>query len=397
MNDTVAAPNPDTRLLTGTFALACAMQLSGSLACALYILFPLYVRHLGGTEVTIGLFAGLGAVAAVAVRWPLSVLLDRYGRKPAMVAATALHAATSLAFLFLDSFGIPFALAVILSAMCMGAMFTSFVTYAADIVPFARRAQGLAWFGVWGMAANGIGPLLGEWLQTRAGFSEYFLAAAGCAAASGLIASTLPDRHRAEEQHRQSPSASGQQVDRRFGLLLGLTLLFGVVEASVFTFLAPFVTSVAGSGAGKVLFAYAMAAVTVRVVSSHLPDRLGRLPVLAASFFLYGSALLALPFLRGEAWLLSGVLAGIGHGYAFPILAALVVDLAGGRRGRAVSWFTAMFDVGHSLGNPALGAIAEHAGYRTMYTTVGALALAGAALIVTQRARFRPHSPTSIQ
>lgn len=133
----------------------------------------------------------------------------------------------------------------------------------------------------------------------------------------------------------------------------------------------------------------------MRVVSSHLPDRIGRLRVLAASFTLYGAALLAIPRISGELpHLVTGVLAGIGHGYAFPILAALVVDLAGGRRGRAVSWFTAMFDVGHSLSNPVLGALAEHFGYRAMYTVVGAFALASAALIV-RGGRQRPAQPST--
>ncbi|MCL6548383.1 MAG: hypothetical protein K6T30_05690 [Alicyclobacillus sp.] len=69
---------------------------SSSLAGALYILFPLFVRSLGGSEVTIGLYAGIGAAAAVAVRWPMGFLLDRLGRKRIMLAATSLHAAASL-------------------------------------------------------------------------------------------------------------------------------------------------------------------------------------------------------------------------------------------------------------------------------------------------------------
>ncbi len=383
-------------LFSRIFVLACAMQLSGSLACAMYILFPLFVRSLGGSEVTIGFYAGLGAVAAVAIRWPLGVLLDRIGRKPVMFLATGLHAASSLGFLSVQDLGLWCALLVVINTMCIGAMFTSFVTFASDIIPVTRRAQGLAWFGVWGMTANGLGPLIGEWLQREGGFAAYFSVAAAFALASGAIARALPELHRSADPTAPRESA-GKRFGRNFVLVLGLTLVFGVAEASVFTFLAPFLATVAGGGAGQVFFACAFAAVAVRVISSNLPDRVGRLPVLTAAFLVYGVALLCIPRVEGELRLWAGVLAGIGHGYAFPILAALVVDLAGGRRGRAVSWFTAMFDVGHSLGNPALGSIAEHFGYRTMYTAVGSLAVAGAGLILSQRQRFRAQLPTSTQ
>ena len=388
-----ASLHASSRLLTRTFVLACAVQLTGSLAGAMYILFPLFVRSLGGTETTIGVLAGLGAASAVAIRWPLGVLLDRVGRKPIMIAATLCHMASSVGFLFVGELGRWCELLVMLNAMAAGAMFTSFVTYAADIVPVTRRAQGLAWFGMWGMMANGLSPLLGEWLQRTGGFQAYFLAAAALASACASIIVWLPNPRM--QRFEVAPTESRQRLHSGFVFLLALTMLFGAAEASVFTFLAPFLTSQGEGNVGPVFFAYAGAAVLVRVVSSHLPDRIGRLRVRAASFTLYGAALLAIPRISGELpHLVTGVLAGIGHGYAFPILAALVVDLAGGRRGRAVSWFTAMFDVGHSLSNPVLGALAEHFGYRAMYTVVGAFALASAALIV-RGGRQRPAQPST--
>lgn len=97
VGSSAARPSPKTFLNT-PFVLACAMQLTGSLAAAMYILFPLFVRSVGGTETIIGVFAGVGAVSAVAVRWPLGVLLDRLGRKPVMIGATLCHFASSVGF-----------------------------------------------------------------------------------------------------------------------------------------------------------------------------------------------------------------------------------------------------------------------------------------------------------
>ncbi len=372
-------------LVTRNFVLACAVQLFGSLAGALYILFPLFVRSLGGTEITIGLYAGVGAAAAVAVRWPMGFLLDRLGRKSIMFAATFLHAAASLGYLTVDRLG-PYCIAlVIATAVAGGAMFTSFVTYASDVIPVTRRAQGLAWFGLWGMASNGLGPLIGEWLIRRWGFAVFFLAAATLALACLATIARLEEHPHPRPSSLPAGSPHCAPIPAAFWLVMSLTFLFGAAEASIFTFLAPYVTSARLAPAGTIFFVYAATAVLVRIFSGHLPDRVGRYPMLALAFVLYGAALCLLPRAVDRAWLHGvGALAGAGHGYAFPILAALVVDLAGARRGRAVSWFTAMFDLGHTLSNPALGAVAEHFGYRTMYSGVGMLALGAGVLAATR-------------
>lgn len=361
------------------------MQLFGSLAGALYILFPLFVRSLGGTEITIGFYAGIGAAAAVAVRWPMGLLLDRLGRKRIMLVAAGVHAAASLAYLTVDRLGLLCGVLVVATYVAGGAMFTSFVTYASDVIPLSRRAQGLAWFGLWGMASNGLSPLLGEWIIRHWGFPLFFLVAAGLALLCLIVITALQEQARPRPDPVEGTSLPARTtIPPAFWLLMSLTFLFGAAEASVFTFLAPYVTSAGLTPAGSIFFVYAGTAVLVRVVSGHLPDRFGRYPILAFAFVTYGCALYLLPRASDRVWLhAAGALAGMGHGYAFPILAALVVDLAGGRRGRAVSWFTAMFDLGHTLSNPVLGTVAEHFGYRTMYSSVGVLAIAagcGAAL-----------------
>ncbi|MCX8073340.1 MAG: MFS transporter [Candidatus Binatia bacterium] len=391
-SSTPAVPSSD-RLLTRNFLLACAMQLFGSMAGALYILFPLFVRSLGGTELTIGVYAGIGAAAAVGIRWPLGFLLDRLGRKRIMLAATGVHAAASFGFLGVTELGALCALLVVAASVAAGAMFTSFVTYASDVIPVTRRAQGLAWFGLWGMASNGLSPLLGEWLIRSWGFAAYFLAAATLALACLGVIALLDERGRPRAAHPHTPATlAPAPVPPAFWPLMALTFLFGAAEASVFTFLAPYVTAANLAPAGTLFFAYAGTAVFVRIVSGHLPDRIGRYPMLAFAFVVYGTALFLLPRAGDRVWLhAAGSLAGMGHGYAFPILAALVVDLAGSRRGRAVSWFTAMFDLGHTLSNPALGAIAEHFGYRAMYSSVGILAFLAGCAVASRALPTRDH------
>jgi predicted MFS family arabinose efflux permease len=104
-----------------------------------------------------------------------------------------------------------------------------------------------------------------------------------------------------------------------------------------------------------------------------LPDRIGPRRVLIPALFLYAGGVLLVPHTGGAFGLLiPGMMCGAGHGYAFPILNALIVgQVSAVYRGRAVSWLTAMFDLGNTLANPLLGAIATWAGYTAMFSMSG--------------------------
>src|SRR5206468_11382710 len=82
--------------------------------------------------------------------------------------------------------------ATVVHCVLWGALFASYFTYAADLVPPGRRAEGIAVFGAAGMLTNGLGPSLGEVVIARAGFSAFFLTAAGFALLSFSVSLAVP-------------------------------------------------------------------------------------------------------------------------------------------------------------------------------------------------------------
>jgi len=71
------------------------------------------------------------------------------------------------------------------------------------------------------------------------------------------------------------------------------------------------------------------------------------------------------------------VLCGIGHGYIFPVLFAVVVTRASeADRGSAMAIFTGLFDVGWMLGGLLFGALSRSLGFAATYATAaGVIAL----------------------
>lgn len=375
-------------LFTNRFWLACSVHFSGGMALSLYILFPLFIRQLGGSEFTIGLYAGITGAAAVAARLPVGRLLDTQGRRRVLVGAGLLHVASWVGFLSVGALGMRSVFFVSAYGLASGSLFASYFTYASDIVPVTRRSEGIAMFGIWGMLPNGLGPLLGEFLIQRVGFQVYFTVAAGFALVSLCVSLLLPET--AVPRRERSTDTGTAPVPfpwRGLLFLLCTTFMFGTAADSIFTFLAPFAQSSGRGGVGSFFMSYALTAVTVRVLGGRLPDRIGLHRVLIPALFLYAAGALLVPHVtHGVALVFVGAMCGAGHGYAFPILNVLTVEqVSPAHRGRAVSWFTAMFDLGNTLANPILGAVAEWAGYRTMFTASGLGILITAAIVWRKR------------
>ncbi len=374
-------------LFTRQFLLACAVHFTGGMALSFYILFPLFIHQLGGDELAIGIYTGLAGAAAVLVRLPVGHFLDTQGRWRVLLGAGLVHTASWLGFTAIGALGPAAVVLVIAHGLAGGALFASYFTYASDIVPISRRAEGVAMFGIGGMLPNGLGPLLGESLIHRSGFGAFFVAAAGFAALSMTLAMLLPETLRHQRSSAGGPRVRAPLPYLRILPVLTTTFLFGIGVNSIFTFLAPFAYVQGRGSVGSFFLAYALTAVAVRVFTGRVPDRVGLRRVLVPALALFAIGLVLIPHVLAAApFIAVGCLCGAGHGYAFPILNVLTVEkVSEAQRGRAVSWFTAMLDLGSTIGNPILGAVADTAGYTVMFTAAGAGMIASLLVAIWDR------------
>ena len=386
------AVNPGTRLYTRAFWTACAIHFTGAMSFGTFLLFPLYIRFLGGDELTIGLVLGTGLAVSVAVRPAIGSLLDRLGRRRVLLWSAAANAASYPPFLLLDGPGPWLYLLATVHLVVGGALFAAYFTYAADLVPPGRRAEGIAIFGVAGMAPNGLGPALGEVLIARTGWASFFLAATGFALVSFAVTTLMP---------RQVPSIAhpdgaldavrhGMVRAVLHGRLLRLflaTVLFGGGTNAAFYFVAPYTRDLGIPRAAPFFAAYAATTVVLRIFGRRMLDRLGTRRVAMPAFAVFALGLSALTALPAPGLMvLAGVACGAGHGTLFPVLQALAVARTPVHlHGRMISLYTAALDGGAVLGTPLCGAIARVAGYRAMYATMAAGSLVGLFLMAGDR------------
>ncbi len=373
---------PDGRLLSTPFLLCAAATFAQGLAFNLFLHLPGFLYRLGAGEVEIGLIFGLSGVAAILVRPPLGAAMDRRGRRPVVLAGGALHVFACAAYLAIDAIGPAVYALRILHGLAVAMLFTGLFTLAADWIPARRRTQGFALFGVSGMLPISLGGLLGDWILERADYAALFAGAAVLAGGSLLVSLRLRDRPRDPAGGDPARGFTAALTQRDLVPLWWLGGIFATALSAVFTFFKRYVMETQIGSVGGFFSAYAGTAIALRLLLGWLPDRVGPKRVLFPALVGLATAFLLLAAAeRSLDVLIAGVLFGLGHGFAFPILFGMLVTRASDAdRGSAMAIFTALFDVGVVLGGPLFGYAITLGGFSSMYQGAAASVLVGLAL-----------------
>ena len=370
----------DDRLLRAPFLLCAAANFLQSLAFNLYLHLPGFLHEKGAGEVEIGVLSAATAVAAIAVRPPLGALLDRGARLRIVWLAAAVDVVVCLLHLTIDSIGPAIYVVRAAHGLAEAALFTTLFTIAADWVPASRRTEGLALYSASGMLPIAIGGVLGDALLASGTYATLFWVSGGLAAAALAASLGISEKPRAYAMDAEpSRGFVAALAQRDLAPLWMIGTVFGIATAGVFTFVKRYAMETQVASVGAFFTAYAGTAIAVRLVGGSVPDRVGprRLLPLALAALAVGIGLLA--FARSQAEVLgSGVLCGIGHGFAYPILSSMVVSRAReSERGAAISILTALPDLGMLVGAPTAGWILEATGFSAMFAASAAMLALG--------------------
>ena len=358
-----------------------------------FLLLPLYIQGLGGSEIEIGVVMGLYSAAGIVCQPLVGAWVDAFGRRPFMRFGTATVVVTELVALVSDSVGV-FGVLRLLQGIGYSAFFVSNYTMAIDLVPVERRGWALGIYGVAGLTSTALAPLAGEWMVSRYGFRGLFVLAALLTSVAVALVWRIPERRaHIDAAPGRLPALQGS-LDLVVQRPMLIALVFGLGSGALFTFMPTFAESLGVSSLALFYTAYAGAAMLVRVTSGGLIDSRGRCAVIVPSMLIQGLATgilaaLGLQLARGHQLpvlpflFLGGFLAGGAHGFLYPGLAALVTDATTARRrGAVVGLFSAAVLSGNALGAFVFGYLAARLGYGLMWTALSLILLMGFALSV---------------
>ena len=359
-----------------------------------FFLLPLFITRHGGTEADIGILMGVFTFASIASRPWISEMIDRIGRKRTYTFACMVLVLTPLVYpLFtgtLSSFYVSMILVRGVHGIGLALSFTAVITYISDIIPANRLNEGIGMFGVTALMSLAFGPIFAELMIRNFGFSVFFFSASGLAFMGFLCHIPISDTF-------VPPSGKPAQTffsvlivpKRRFVLVLAF--MFGFGMSAIFSFVAPFAEEKRLAFISLFYIFYSAGAILMRLFGGRLADRIGEKRIIPYGFAITGCGLLSIIPLNGNPILmLSGFLAGSGHGLLYPCLNALAIrDEPVDIRGKIIGIFTGGLDAGIFTGSMVLGYVGKWFGFQTLFLLAGLPLFAGLLIFRFQFNRIR--------
>jgi len=386
---TAAAPAPQPRTLS---ALWLAVFLVSFPFGILAFVLPIYGRELGASAIEVGAFFSAFSIVPVIVRPVLGRALDRWGRRPFLLAGLSGYLAAVFAFGFATSVWM-LTLARFLQGIGAAFLWLTAYTMVADLA--AAGGRGLN-FGLIDEATNRgaiIGTTLGFallfWLQGDVGIEWAQLwwilfAIYGVTTITALVIAWRGAGETRPPVPTAGPISKG--ITRRLITLMGIVLLTGASSNMVWPMLMIFLQDALHAEANGLALAYLPAA----VISSFLPSRMGilsdrlgrRIPMILG--LLIGAAASALiPHLRSLVALTAlWAVESAGYAASVPAERAFVADIAGEDvRGTSYGLYTFAYFLGSAIGPLAGGWLYDRVSPATPFYLNTAVLLIGALLV----------------
>ena len=355
-------------------------------------LFPLYTISLGASLGMLGLITAVLGLARLASALPVGMLSDRLDRKTVLVGGMITFA-VSFALYALAPTAAFLAVPRALQAIAMVATFPLGIAYIGDVVE--RRDRGAA-IGVYTAAMGSgfaVGPLLGSWVGSAAGYPAAYLSGAVIAVAGAVYGATRLVRTKVKSVET---STAPRLVDvpalvalaRHPAMVMACVANIAMtlsMTGAIFTY---FPVYARGVGISTVaigsLFAWrSIASASGRIPMGPLSSRLPAHWTLAAVLVVEAAIDLAISRTASPLVLTALlILEGIGFGvFLVSGQMAVAATAAQTNRGAAVGLFWMAGSIGDFFGPIALGFIAQERGLVAVFQIVAVSVIVGAVLV----------------
>jgi predicted MFS family arabinose efflux permease len=326
---------------------------------------PIYLSRLGSTESEIGVLIGIFFFSSLVLRPFVGRALLKTREKTFMIAGTLLFALTSVAYLFAPPFW-PLLIVRIFQGIGFAFFQTAAMTLIVNISSEAHRGRSLSHFYLAINLSGALAPPLGMFLINHFSFTALFWACLGLSLAS------LSITHRLER--RPIAPLPDSTIEDRFLLsrkalppsIIGSLSLF--IWGALTAFFPLYAVGQGVTNPGLFFTTMAIMLILGRALGGKLLDLYSRERIILPCLTTYIISMVILAFSKTlPMFILVAVIWGIGHAFLIPSLVVYALERVGSSPGPAMGTFTAITDLGVSLGPVTMGIVIHTAGYPIMF------------------------------
>ncbi|NET62373.1 MAG: MFS transporter, partial [Symploca sp. SIO2E6] len=284
--------------------------------------------------------------------------------------------------------------------MSFAAFTTGYLALVADLSPVDKRGELLSYMSLTTPIGLAIGPALGGFLQAWVSYTALFVTISGLSWFSWFFVSQVREPKKVQVMAPEAKAAasiplwqlvSSPQI-RTPALVL---LLVGLGFAGVTTFVPLFIREMGiNLNPGLYFTTAAIASFNIRLLTGPASDRYGRGIFITGSLISFGLAMLVLSQAQSSpAFLLAGVMQGIGTGTIISIMSALIFDRSlSTQRGIVYSICLGGFNLGEAIAPPIFGLCADFIDYQGIFYLATMLSFLALMTFLTQSGKNLSHS-----
>lgn len=380
------------RIITRDFGLLTLAHMMQALGFSSMVLLPVFMDQLGADRAEIGLVMGLAATGSLALRPLVAWALDTIGRHPTLYLGTVVLGAGMMSFGAITEMGVGIYAARVLTGVGTGTLFAGYFAAASDLIPAARRTQGIALFGISGLAPLMVGPLARE-AGVAAQDIGLFFASLGAL----ILLSVVPLRFVRPPTPSPRPKLSWSAAVRALHApsvrpVWLATAGLSALVAAFFAFSTVTAESRDAEHPALLWVMYAVGAAAVRLLFAFQPNQIPPRRLVPPALIAYaGATLLAAVAESDVAFATAGLLAGLGHGVGFPAFVSQVASrMPDYLRGSGMAAFTALWESVSLCVTPILGWLADRTSDAWMFTTCAGIAIVTLVLWLPLEKKYGP-------
>lgn len=272
---------------------------------ALLTTLPIFViNNLGGSAAEGGLVVTVMLISAIVVRPFSAKILDHLGKKKGLIFSIIIFTVTSFLYIWIDNY-VPLILLRLFHGLSFGLLSTATGAIAADVIPAARRGEGLGYFAMAMNLAVVAGPFIGLSLLQFVSFQTLFIVLS-ILMVGGVVCSIIV--------HVPAINVAGNEAKHKFTLndliemkSLPIALISSIVSlayASVLSYISVYSDSIGlASTASYFFLVFAIVMIASRPYFGRAFDAKGPNYVILPCLLIFAVGLVMLSF-TNNAWML---------------------------------------------------------------------------------------------
>ena len=357
------------------------------MSIAFYFLIPtlpIYLEKvLGVSRGYIGLVLAAYTIAALLIRPLTGMAVDRKGRKMIYLISFLLFSLFFSVYVAATSLAIMLAIRIV-HGFTWGISTTAGSTVVVDIIPPARRGEGLGVFGLSMTIAMAIGPMFGLWLSASGDYPRLFIGASLLSLVGFLLILLVKYPHYTPPD--RPDGFWWKRLLEPTALPVSLNYLFVMISyGGMLSFISIYAHEIGIAKPGFFFLVYAIGIFISRLFAGRFFDRHGPFWITVVGLIFLSAGFPILAFLKSyEGFFISSFILGLGSGIIMPTFQAMVNNLAGPKhRGAANSTLFTALDLGIGLGMIGMGLSSAGIGLTYSFIICGGINLGALILFVT--------------